>query len=100
MMAWRAEIRSALFLLMRLTRNTSLPYPAPECFASKGTYDAIHVPGYAVVDLMASIRLVDRLTAAVNVRNVGNEKYLGSLMWGQAFYAAPRSASVSLRFAY
>lgn len=57
-------------------------------------------PGYAVVDLMASVRLVDRLRASVNVRNVGNEKYLGSLMWGQAFYAAPRSATVSLRFAY
>jgi len=57
-------------------------------------------PSYAVLDLMASIKLVDRLTAAVNVRNVGDEKYLGSLMWGQAFYAAPRSATVSLRFAY
>lgn len=57
-------------------------------------------PGYAVVDLMGSIKLVDRLKASVNVRNVGNEKYLGSLMWGQAYYAAPRSFSVSLNFAY
>ncbi len=55
---------------------------------------------YAVVDLMASIRLLDRVQAKVNVRNVGNEKYLASLMWGQAFYAAPRSANVSLSFAY
>lgn len=57
-------------------------------------------PGYAVVDLMGSIKLVDRLKASVNLRNVGNEKYLGSLMWGQAYYAAPRSFSVSLNFAY
>ncbi len=57
-------------------------------------------PGYAVVDLMAGIRLVDKVRATVNVRNVGNEKYLASLMWGQAYYAAPRSVSVSLRFAY
>jgi outer membrane receptor for ferric coprogen and ferric-rhodotorulic acid len=55
---------------------------------------------YAVVDLMASIRLLDRVRAKLNVRNVGNEKYLASLMWGQAFYAAPRSANVSLSFAY
>ena len=49
---------------------------------------------------MAGIRLLDRVRATVNVRNVGNEKYLASLMWGQAYYAAPRSASVSLSFAY
>ncbi|MBC9032205.1 TonB-dependent siderophore receptor [Sphingomonas sp. JC676] len=56
--------------------------------------------GYAVVDLMAGIRLVDRVRATINVRNVGDKKYLASLMWGQAFYAAPRSAAVSLSFAY
>jgi outer membrane receptor for ferric coprogen and ferric-rhodotorulic acid len=55
---------------------------------------------YAVVDLMAGIRLLDRVRATVNVRNVGDRKYLASLMWGQAFYAAPRSATVSLSFAY
>lgn len=55
---------------------------------------------YAVIDLMASIRLLDRVRVKVNVRNVDNEKYLASLMWGQAFYAAPRSANVSLSFAW
>jgi outer membrane receptor for ferric coprogen and ferric-rhodotorulic acid len=49
---------------------------------------------------MAGIRLLDRVRATVNVRNVGDRKYLASLMWGQAFYAAPRSASVTLNFAY
>ncbi|AQR76033.1 TonB-dependent siderophore receptor [Sphingomonas sp. LM7] len=55
---------------------------------------------YAVVDLMAGIRLFDRVRATANVRNVTNHKYLASLMWGQAFYAAPRSAMLSLSFAY
>jgi outer membrane receptor for ferric coprogen and ferric-rhodotorulic acid len=55
---------------------------------------------YAVVDLMAGIRLIDRVRATVNVRNVTDKKYLGSLMWGQAFYAAPRSASVTLSFVF
>lgn len=55
---------------------------------------------YAVVDLMAGIRLLDRVGATVNVRNVGNVKYLTSLMWGQSYYAAPRSANITLSLAY
>ncbi len=55
---------------------------------------------YAVLDLMAGVRLVDRLRATVNVRNVTDTKYLASLMWGQAFYAAPRNFSLTLSFEY
>jgi len=55
---------------------------------------------YAVLDLMAQIRVIDRVTATVNVRNVTDTKYLASLMWGQAFYAAPRSVNFSLNFSY
>ncbi|WP_404477418.1 TonB-dependent siderophore receptor [Novosphingobium sp. BL-52-GroH] len=56
--------------------------------------------GYAVVDLMAGVRIVDHLRASLNVRNVTDKKYLNSLKWGQAFYAAPRSAVVTLSFDY
>ena len=56
--------------------------------------------GYATLDLLAGLRLADRLEASVNVRNVTNVKYLNSLEWGQAFYAAPRSAIGTLRFSY
>jgi len=56
--------------------------------------------GYAVLDLMAGIGLVDHVRATVNVRNVTDKQYLGSLMWGQAFYAPPRSASITLSFDY
>lgn len=55
---------------------------------------------YAVLDLMASIRLVDHVRAAINLRNVTDSTYLGSLMWGQAFYAAPRSVLGSITFSY
>jgi outer membrane receptor for ferric coprogen and ferric-rhodotorulic acid len=55
---------------------------------------------YAVLDLMAGVRVVDHVRATVNLRNVTNTKYLASLMWGQAFYAAPRNVSVSLSFTY
>lgn len=55
---------------------------------------------YAVLDLMASVRVTEHVKAMVNVRNVTDSKYLASLMWGQAFYAAPRSVSASISFAY
>lgn len=55
---------------------------------------------YAVLDLMGSIRLVDHVRAAINVRNVTDSSYLGSLMWGQAYYGAPRSVLGSLTFTY
>ncbi|AYV46569.1 TonB-dependent siderophore receptor [Caulobacter flavus] len=51
---------------------------------------------YAVFDLMAGVDVTDKIRATLNVRNVGDEKYLNSLMWGQAYYAAPRNASVRL----
>lgn len=61
-----------------------------------GKNGVVRQRAYAVVDLTAGIRLVDHLRAQLNLRNVTDRKYLASLMWGQAFYAAPRSASVSL----
>lgn len=56
--------------------------------------------GYAIVDLLAGIRVVDHLHASLNVRNVTDKKYLNSLKWGQAFYAGPRSAVLTLSFDY
>lgn len=56
--------------------------------------------GYAVLDLMAGIRLVEGLRATVNLRNVTGTKYVGSLKWGQAYYAAPRSVSVSVNYRF
>ncbi|MHA6721116.1 TonB-dependent siderophore receptor [Sphingomonas sp. RS6] len=55
---------------------------------------------YAVLDLMAGMRVVDHVRASINVRNVTDSKYLGSLMWGQAYYAPPRSVIGSLTFTY
>jgi outer membrane receptor for ferric coprogen and ferric-rhodotorulic acid len=52
--------------------------------------------GYAVVDLMASVKLADHVSASINVRNLTNTYYLNSLMWGQAYYGAPRSAIATL----
>lgn len=65
-----------------------------------GNYGVIRQKGYAVVDLMASAKVVDHLSAAINLRNVGNAKYLNSMAGGQAYYAAPRSIMGSLTFTY
>ena len=56
--------------------------------------------GYAILDLMAGMRVAPHLRASLNVRNVTGVTYLNSLKWGQAFYGAPRSAVVTLRFDY
>lgn len=60
----------------------------------------IRQKGYALLDLLAGIRVVDHVEATVNVRNVTNRKYLNSLEWGQAYYAAPRSVIGTIRFEY
>ncbi|WP_375196335.1 TonB-dependent siderophore receptor [Sphingobium sp.] len=68
--------------------------------AGLGYNVVIRQKDYAVLDLMGSVRLLDRLKASVNVRNVTGTRYLSSLMWGQAYYAAPRSVIGTLRFEY
>ncbi len=55
---------------------------------------------YSVLDLMASIKVTDRVRASLNVKNATDEKYLASLMWNQAFYAAPSSVMVTLDWTY
>jgi outer membrane receptor for ferric coprogen and ferric-rhodotorulic acid len=65
-----------------------------------GNDTSIRQRHYAVVDLMASIKIVDHVTAALNLRNVTNKKYLNSLAWNQAYYAEPRTVLGSLSFTY
>ncbi|MGR4866235.1 TonB-dependent siderophore receptor [Caulobacter sp. LARHSG274] len=60
----------------------------------------IRQKAYAVVDLMAGLRLADRVRATVNVKNVFDKTYLTSLMWNQSYYAAPRSAAVRLDYSF
>lgn len=55
---------------------------------------------YAVADLTASIDVTDQVRAMFNVENVGDKKYLRSLMWNQAFYAAPRNVALRVDYAF
>lgn len=51
---------------------------------------------YAVVDLMARWELSRQIALSAQLNNATDKKYIGSLMWAQGFYAAPRNASVGL----
>jgi outer membrane receptor for ferric coprogen and ferric-rhodotorulic acid len=55
---------------------------------------------YAELDLMAAVDVTDQVRATLNLRNVADSKHLTSLMWNQAYYAAPRSVSVRLDYAF
>lgn len=72
--------------------------------AISGSDDSAGLPirqkGYAVLDLLAGIKLAEHVHASVNVRNVTNAKYLNSLEWGQAYYAPPRTAIGTIRLDY
>lgn len=53
---------------------------------------------YALLDLMASYRINESWSATFNANNVTDEKYLTSLYWTQAYYGAPRSYALSVRW--
>lgn len=55
---------------------------------------------YGVLDLMAGIDMTEKVRATVNVKNATDKTYLASLMWSQAYYAAPRSVSLRLDYAF
>mgnify|MGYP006155981921 FL=1 len=55
---------------------------------------------YALLDLMARYRFSKHWSLTANLRNTTDEKYLNSLLWDQNYYGEPRSASVTLNWAY
>lgn len=58
---------------------------------------------YAVLNLMANYKIDDHWSAAVNLYNVTDEKYLSSLRYayaGQAYYAAPINGLATLTWKY
>jgi outer-membrane receptor for ferric coprogen and ferric-rhodotorulic acid len=55
---------------------------------------------YALLNMMARHEVDKHLNVAVNLNNVTNRKYLTSLYWNQAYYGAPRNASITLNWKY
>jgi outer-membrane receptor for ferric coprogen and ferric-rhodotorulic acid len=55
---------------------------------------------YALVNLMASYDIDPNWSVAANLNNLTDEKYLSSLYWTQAYYGAPRNASMTVSWKY
>ena len=55
---------------------------------------------YAVVNLMARYDIDAQWSVSANLNNLTDEKYLSSLYWSQAYYAAPRNASMTVSWTY
>ncbi|MBC7993980.1 MAG: TonB-dependent receptor, partial [Rhizobacter sp.] len=60
----------------------------------------IRQPAYALLDLMARYDFNDHWSARLNLGNVTDEKYVNSLYWSQGYYGEPRSAKLSVNWAY
>lgn len=62
--------------------------------------DVAQQDAYAVVGLMASYAIDEHWSVSANLDNLTDEKYLTSLYWDQAYYAAPRNASMTVSWNY
>lgn len=65
-----------------------------------GASGVVRQPDYATIGLLANARITDQLHAYLNVNNITDRKYLASLEWGQAYYAAPRNFSLSVAYKF
>ncbi|MFL9608556.1 TonB-dependent siderophore receptor [Methylobacillus sp. Pita2] len=99
--------------MLKLTATYQVPYIEKlKIGASVNWQDETHVDinnvrvrqdSYALVNLMANYEIDQHWSAAVNVYNLTDEKYLTSLMWangGQSYYGAPMNASATLTWKY
>lgn len=55
---------------------------------------------YTLVNLFARYELSKHLLVAINLNNLGDEKYIESIVWSQGFYGAPRNVNASLSWSY
>ncbi len=62
--------------------------------------DTVTQGSYTLVDLMARYAINDHLSLTANLENLTDEQYLGSLLWAQGYYGAPRHASLNLKWSY
>ena len=86
--------------LPRLKLGASLNWRSGTWRYADDGVSEIHQRSYALLNLMARYDFNQHLSATLNLNNVGNEKYLTSLYWTQAYYGAPRNGSLSLNWTY
>ena len=62
------------------------------------TNGEVRQSAYTLVNFMARYDIDRQWSINANLNNVTDEKYIASLYWDQAYYAAPRNASISLNW--
>ncbi|MCH8619886.1 TonB-dependent siderophore receptor [Undibacterium sp. TS12] len=69
-------------------------------FRDEGDGVIIRQDSRAILNLMARYDFSQNLSVTANLNNATDKKYLSSLYWSQAYYAAPRNASISVNWKY
>ncbi|AFV00997.1 TonB-dependent siderophore receptor [Simiduia agarivorans] len=82
----------------RLTTGASLRWQ-DDIYYESG-FGRIKQDSYTVLGLHGFYEVVEDLTLALNVDNLTNEKYFNSVKYEQAWYAAPRTATLSARWQF
>ena len=74
--------------------------PAGITSITTGEQVRITQPKYALLDLLASYKLTEKVQVSLNLKNVTNAKYLTALNYDQGYYGAPRTVlgTISLRY--
>ncbi|SOB79814.1 outer-membrane receptor for ferric coprogen and ferric-rhodotorulic acid [Sphingomonas guangdongensis] len=89
--------------LDRLKLGAALQYQSRIYFdatTSAGVAARIQQDDFALLDLLASFRVTDRVQLSANLRNVTNAKYLTGLSYDQSYYGAPRTVLGTLSVRY
>lgn len=80
--------------------QNSIYYVDTGVMTADGASGVVRQPSYPTLDLRTSARITDHLHTYLNVHNVTDRKYLASLLWGQAYYAAPRNVTLSADYKF
>jgi len=97
----RASLTWAPAMLPALKLGGAIKYQSnirrvADATTTSGNAILVRQPGYALVDLMARYDITPHWSLSANLNNLTNKKYLTSLYWDQAYYGAPRTASITI----
>ncbi|MFZ6657136.1 TonB-dependent siderophore receptor [Undibacterium sp. TJN19] len=96
---FRLSTTYQLPFLPQLKVGGSLNWQA-DTFRDEGSGIIIRQAGYATMNLLARYDVTQNFNISANLNNVSNQKYLTSLYWSQAYYAAPRNGSIAINWKY
>lgn len=83
----------------RLSTTASLRWQSA-IYSTSGSGAVARQTAYALLDVGASYELNKHWKASAQIRNLGNQKYINSLYWEQAYYGAPRHGQISLSWVF